>query len=471
MAKKHSSPLLAQLDGSLLMVEPGSAELFQSCINHVITHEHAAKLIDARSDIGMSDDDFWGDDSDPHDWLHAYRPYTVINGVLQIPVMGVLLSQFPWQLGRWATGYKYIEMCFRRGLEDDNVKGFALVCNSPGGDVTECFELGDKMYEWGKQKPIRAFVANAAYSACFNLASAAGPDNIVITRSGGAGSVGVVTMHVEYSKAMEEWGVKVTYIFAGEHKVDGNPYEKLSAAAKTRIQARIDKIYGVFTSTVARNRDMEEADVRATEALTYDAEEAIEIGFADRIGALEEELVVYTTELANDGDEYMAQPNVTGKKPGTEEQATFTQDQVDAMINEATAAAAEEAHAEGVEQERARASAIRALPEAEGKPSATDMLIDLGVSAEVAKTKLAKMPVEVAAKTEQDDDTNAITGKTNAKGKDHFADAMNKTKQPNISATTGDDEDEDEDSPQAKTNAILGAYGAMSGKSRKKVAA
>lgn len=453
----QSSPLIAQLQDSLLLIDQQGADLFQACINHVISHDRASEIIDSRQEMTASDDDFWPTDAD--DWRADFRPYTVIDGVLQIPVMGVLLSQFPWQLGRWATGYKYIEMAFRRGLKDPAVKGFALVENSPGGEVTECFELTDKIYEWRKEKPVRAFAANYAYSAAYAIASAAGPDNIIVTRSGGVGSVGVVTAHIEFSKYLEEVGIKVTFIFAGSHKVDGNPYEKLSASAKKRIQSRIDKIYGVFCSTVARNRDMEEDAIRATEALTYDAEEAIEVGFADRIGALEEELVVYTTELAEEEDDFMAtQANVTGKKPDGQDENV--QGYTQAQLDEAVAAAKAEGVKEGMTAENARQSSIRGLDEAKDKPAATQMVIDMGATVEVAKAQLAKMPAETTAKTATEE-TNAITGKGVKTERNHFAENMDGTKNPDIGANTGTGETGDK--TQDGVNAILGAFGNAAG--------
>ena len=135
---------------------------------------------------------------------------------------------------------------------------------------------------------MRAFAVDHAYSAAFAIASSA--HKISMTRSGGVGSVGVVTAHVDYSKMLNDFGVKVTFIFAGKHKVEGNAYEKLPAAAKARIQEKIDRIYGVFTGTVARNRKMDDQAVRATEALTYDASNAIDVGFADKVGVFEDDI-------------------------------------------------------------------------------------------------------------------------------------------------------------------------------------
>lgn len=458
---KTNNPLLAQITMNPLLVAEGAEELFQTCLQHVVSHEKAAELVNTAVSAS-ADDDFWGDPNDPDDWMHYFRPYEVKDGILQIPVMGVLLSRFPWQLGRWATGYKYIEMAFRRGLADPNVRGIAMIIDSPGGEVTECFELTDKIYGWRGEKPIRSFAANHAYSAAYSTYSAGDPDTRMVTRSGGVGSIGVVTAHIEYSDYLKNEGIKVTFIYAGKHKVDGNPYEKLSASAKARTQARIDKIYGVFVSTVARNTGIDEAEIRATEALTYDADEAIEVGLADRIGALDEELVVYATELADTGDEFMAgtQGNVTGQKPeGGDDKATFTQEQLDAAVAKATT--------DGAAAERARYTEIMGCDAAKTRPAAAAMFVELGTDAATAQAQLAKLPEEKAAtaperKTEA---TNPVTGKPEATNRNHFEEHMNSSKQPNIAANVEGEGSGGEDEDQA--NSILAAYGKAAGIKRK----
>jgi len=130
-------------------------------------------------------------------------------------------------------------------------------------------------------------------------------DTITVTRSGGVGSVGVVTMHLDMSAYLENVGLKVTFIFAGKHKVDGNAYEALPKDVKDRIQERIDALYSEFVAIVARNRGMSEEAVRKTEALTFNANEALEVGFADKIGALDVEITAFQA-IFNEEDEDMA---------------------------------------------------------------------------------------------------------------------------------------------------------------------
>ena len=91
-------------------------------------------------------------------------------------------------------------------------------------------------------------VANGlALSGAYSFATAA--DELVVTRSGLTGSVGVVTSHVDMSKLLEDWGINISLIFAGKHKVDGHPFGPLPDDVRADIQTRVDKIYGVFTET------------------------------------------------------------------------------------------------------------------------------------------------------------------------------------------------------------------------------
>jgi len=324
---KNNHPLIESITAEPLLVDRTRADLVSSMLSHLTLSAEGVKLIETASATAISQDDFWGNGDD-----FPYRPYVVHNGTLQIPVQGVLLNKFSYSFGRWATGYQYIEKALHRGLDDSNVRAIALLVDSPGGMVAGCFELADKIFSGRERKPIRAFAADHAYSAAYALASSA--SEIVVTRSGGTGSVGVVTAHVDQSGALEKKGIKVTFVFAGDHKVDGNPYQALPKAVKNRMQQRIDRIYGVFTWTVARNRGMEQSEVIETKALTYDAEDSINVGFADRTGSLEEEMVVFADEATETEDEQMS----------------FTQEQMDAAVASAKA----EGKTEGLKEGKAQ---------------------------------------------------------------------------------------------------------------------
>lgn len=432
-------PLAALLLGSasLMLVATGAAAQIEATFDHLAMDPQIDMLLARSADAA---DSFWPTTAD--DPMNRYRPYVVVDGILQIPVQGMLLHKFPYSVGRWATGYQYIEKALERGLADPEVKGIALISDSPGGMVAGCFECAEKIYEARGQKPIRAYASDSAYSAAYMTVSAG--DSVTVSKSGGVGSIGVVLAHVEYSKMLEKEGITVTLLHEGKHKVDGNPYEELSDTAKTRLQSRLKKMYAQFTSSVARNRNLDEKVVRGTEALTYDAEEGIEIKLADKIGALEEELALFANEVAETGDQNMAlQPNVTGKKPGTEEEnpGAFTQDDV----NAADAAGYSRGLAEGTTAERTRISGILALEEAKERPAAAALMIKMNMTVDGAKEELAALPVEKK--------TTGTQGSRN-----HFEEMMDKTGGgPGVSSGTGDEKGS-ENGAEDESKAILAAY-------------
>jgi signal peptide peptidase SppA len=387
----NASTMLTRMAQEPLLVAPGHEEMLASFITSMQADERFSQ---AHEDTASADaaDDFWGDEDD--EWMAWLRPYNVDEGVLTIPVYGVLIHKMSFKFGSWATGYEYIKRAFDRGMEDPEVHTIAFDHNSPGGMVAGNFELVEHVAAGRAEKRIVAFANDFAFSASYNLAAAA--EEIVLTRSGGVGSVGVVTMHVDYSGALKENGIKVTFIYAGKHKVEGNPYEKLPDAAKDRIQARIDRLYGEFVGLVAENRGMEEQAVRDTEALTYDASEAVEIGFADRIGTLDEEMAAMKAE--NRSVDMTTKPKAAASNTGGQ----FTQEDIDAAVATATETAKAEGHAEGVAAERARIDGIMGCEEAKTRPAAARMAISAGMDVEAAKAALAGMPEEKpAASTEE----------------------------------------------------------------------
>jgi signal peptide peptidase SppA len=337
-----------------------------------------------------ADDGFW---YPPDDSRSRYRPYVVTgDSILQIPVKGVLLHEFPFAFSSWATGYIYIQRAFERGMADPAVKGIALMCDSPGGEVAGCFDMVDKMFAIRDQKPVWGFAHEAAYSAAYATISIS--DKIWVSRTGGVGSIGVYTSHVDMSGWLKQQGLAVTLIDApeGGHKVDGNPYQPLPDSVRARIQARIDELYEVFVSSVARNRGMEEQAVRDTQALTFSASQATSNGLADAIGSLDDAVAAFAADLScEQGDEDMTIQN----------SATATAEQTAAL---ATARAegkteglaeSKTVHAkEGAAAERERISGIVNCEAAKGRG---DFALTLALTmpdctAEQAAVLLAKTP-------------------------------------------------------------------------------
>lgn len=394
-----TNPLMALFSGPTVasFIAPEMTPQINVCLNEAHAMMQTAEFKAAQ--IAADADDFWA--FEPDSFLSRVRPYVVKDGMLQIPVKGVLLHDFPYALGSWATGYDYIWQAFSRGMGDTGVKGIALVVDSGGGTVAGNFDLVDRMWALKGTKPIQGFAAEAAYSAAYSIISVA--DTISVTRTGGVGSIGVVTSHCDLSGMAEKDGIKVTYIFAGKHKVDGNAFEALPKDVKARIQSRIDSTYEVFVSTVARNRGMDPQAVRDTEAQCFTAQEALSNGLADSIGALDDALAEFSAALSppDEGDETMSTQDKTAVELAAHEAAVL------AARTEGNAAGLAEGRAagtaEGVTAERTRIAAILASDEGKARPKAalaaalkTDLSVD-AAKAFLAETNAETAPVAAAA--------------------------------------------------------------------------
>ncbi|SFO25851.1 signal peptide peptidase SppA [Bradyrhizobium sp. Ghvi] len=220
------------------------------------------------------------------------KAYQVQQGVGMIPVLGSLVNRGAWIGARSGmTSYEGLAFQLAQAAADPEVKSIILDIDSPGGEAVGAFEMADKVRSIAKSKPVTAVVNGMAASAAYAIAASA--SKIVIAPSGIAGSIGVVLMHVDYSAALDQKGIKPTLIHAGAHKVDGNPYEPLKASVKSDLQAEVDNFYGLFVSGVVKGRNgrMTEQAVRGTEARTFIGQAAVDAGLVDAIGTFESALL------------------------------------------------------------------------------------------------------------------------------------------------------------------------------------
>lgn len=214
------------------------------------------------------------------------RPYDMVGSVAVVPVEGTLVHKGSYVgMSSGRTSYQGIQTQVVRAARDPAVKGVAFEVDSFGGEVAGAFETAAMIADLSKLKPTIAILTDHAASAGYLLASAA--RQIVIPSSGIAGSIGVITMHADFSSKLEKDGVKVTVLAAGKHKADGHPAAPLAEDVKTRTLVRLEKSRQRFAAAVGAHRGerLTAAAALATEAATYDGEEAVRMGLADAVGS------------------------------------------------------------------------------------------------------------------------------------------------------------------------------------------
>jgi signal peptide peptidase SppA len=223
-------------------------------------------------------DDYGAEIGEPASWA----PYDVQDGVAIVPIEGTLVNRLggltPYS---GMTGYDGIRGTLAMALADENVGAVMLEIDSLGGECAGMLDLVDEIYAARGSKPLWAMLSETACSAAYGIAS--GCDRVLIPRSGIAGSVGVITMHVDYSKQLDKQGIDVTLITFGDRKAEGNEVNPLPPEVKASIKAEITALGEMFVAQVARNRGMTAEAVRATEAGIFLGAAAVQVGFADAV--------------------------------------------------------------------------------------------------------------------------------------------------------------------------------------------
>lgn len=213
------------------------------------------------------------------------------SGIAVIPLFGVI-AQRASSMDQ-SSGFASLEQFmtnFREAVNDDGIGTIVLQIDSPGGSVDGIAEATDEIFAARDKKRLIAVADPMACSAAYSLASAC--HEVVVGPSGVLGSVGVIAVHAEFSKAEEAGGIAVNVITAGRYKGEGNPHEPLSDTARGHIQEAVDDYYGLFVDAVARNRgatpDAVQKGYGQGRALT--AKRAVKAQLADRVATLDEVL-------------------------------------------------------------------------------------------------------------------------------------------------------------------------------------
>lgn len=217
----------------------------------------------------------------------ASRMVMTIDNIAVIPIEGTLVHKGKF-LGQSSgeTSYEGLQARIgraRRMYRSGQIKGAVFEVDSFGGEVAGAFDTSDMIFAMSAEMPTLAILTDHAFSAGYLLASAA--RQIVLPETGGAGSIGVIAMHADFSQKLEKQGIKVTVLSSGARKADGHPALPLSAAAMADTQASIDRGRDLFAEKVAayRGARLTKGMALSTEARTYRGQDAVDAGLADGV--------------------------------------------------------------------------------------------------------------------------------------------------------------------------------------------
>lgn len=264
-------PRLLQAMTEPLVILPSVGRSFARLMAHRLLTDESLTGAKLHADLGIPEPD--------------ERPATPQPArIAVIPIYGVI-DRHPQSLG---TSTERIGAMVDQAMARSDIEGILFDVDSPGGTVGGTPELAAKIFAARGKKPMLALANGLMASAAYWIGSAA--DEVWVTPSGDVGSIGVYTVHEDWSESLKQDGVKVTPISYGKYKLEGAPWEPLSDEARERLQARVDAAGTWFTKDVAAHRGDTPAAVRAGygQGRVLSAKEAVTEKLADKVGTFAE---------------------------------------------------------------------------------------------------------------------------------------------------------------------------------------
>lgn len=225
-----------------------------------------------------------GESFDPTD----YALLSTHEGIGIIDVSGSLVTNAPAFATMFGVlGYNVLKDTLVVAAQDPEIKHILLNIDSSGGSANGIDSVSELIKTISStHKPVTAFTDTKAHSAAYWIAAAT--DSISATRMADVGSIGVISVLTEYTKAMEKDGVTATVLRSGEFKALGSSMEVLTPEAKAVIQGKLDALYTEFTSHISHSRPGLSADTTQwAEGKTFLGKDAIGVGLVDNITTFE----------------------------------------------------------------------------------------------------------------------------------------------------------------------------------------
>lgn len=246
-------------------------------------------------------------------------------------ISGPLIPGSPWYASfMGATGYGEIREALVQAAQDPNVGAIVMDIRSGGGAVSGVTDVADLIQRIDTQvKPVYAYTDGTMASAAYWLGSSA--RRIGISKAAEVGSIGVLTVHTDISRALDADGITQTVIRSGPYKALGHPSEKLSSLANQVLADQVQETADVFTEHVAQQRGMtaEKVDSEVGQGRMFMGAKAVDAGLADEVTTFDEFLSKVGQEVDMEQKRSQSVGNLSPK--GLKLKTALTDQQIAAM--------------------------------------------------------------------------------------------------------------------------------------------
>ena len=184
--------------------------------------------------------------------------------------------------------------------ENKKIKAVVLRVNSPGGSALTSDIIAEKVKELASEKPVYVSMSSVAASGGYYISANA--NKIYVDRNTVTGSVGVVSVLVDYSSLLKDNGVNVEKISEGEYS-DLYSADTFTEKKYNKIYNSNLKVYEDFLNVVSNGRKIDKERLKElAEGRVWTGTEAVKNGLADEIGGLYSTIYAITED--NNIDDY-----------------------------------------------------------------------------------------------------------------------------------------------------------------------
>ena len=168
--------------------------------------------------------------------------------------------------------------------ENKKIKAVVLRINSPGGSALTADIIAEKVKELASEKPVYVSMSSVAASGGYYISANA--DKIYVDRNTVTGSIGVVSVLVDYSRLLKDNGVNVEKISEGEYS-DLYSADNFTEKKYNKIYNSNLKVYEDFLNVVSKGRKIDKEKLKTlAEGRVWTGTEAVKNGLADEIGGI-----------------------------------------------------------------------------------------------------------------------------------------------------------------------------------------
>ena len=197
-------------------------------------------------------------------------------GVATINIVGAIYEAHPW-IALWCglAVPSVIAKVVEFYKNDTKCTAIKFIFNTGGGSIATIPELADVIFNC--EKPTTAEIHEQCCSAGYWLASQC--DTIVATRGATVGALGVYIALTDYSKMLENEGIKTHLISTSELKGIGEFGVALTESQIKFLQKFVNRSGEMFLGDIRRKRPAFDAELFS--GAFWHAEDALDLGVID----------------------------------------------------------------------------------------------------------------------------------------------------------------------------------------------